>query len=651
MPTFSSRSWRWNCSCFVAWAVATVALPVQTRQSSIACCRGDKLRATTRRNSNIYADADSTLDVNLNFDNLLAFSIVPASTNPSNKFTKSFLEKAVHRLPSDPHTLVPTIDVRLLEANNGGRLSFRVPIPSQGTNDRILDDYCDGNRNDTTEEDSSTAVANQSVSFSEWNRWLSPYGMKSLRLVICECRVATDPGHTDASDESSSTAWTSEERIWSALEANLPSQLPWEIYESFGNTVPEHTATRQTKDGNDISEEAPSHQKNPQIHPTRFDVTCRRWSTFRCLSKDEFSSTRTKATLRKLLLRKYGCLEQPRDPESAAAHASGSNRPLQDCDFHLLMYGADNTLRLEWTMLAPPTTKKFSNEDYLPKPGCKRVEAWMLMRDLRDGVLARAASCNKNEEVIVLDPLCGKATFLVEAATTWGIENSTPMNGANTNDDRASVSFIGVDASSQQLEDAAENVEAVAEALGGDCTIELRQGDSRDLSRLGFGDGSVAAIATCPPFGRQFFSLGDDAAERRAASDGGATKRTNEALQASYRDWLREWTRVLDPHHGRIALLVDVDHQAEALAAIRATGSLRVRVLREPFRLGRLKATVIVADADPNNKADDGGCNSSGVLKRFPWEGTAKEARAEWSRLRTESLQELVPYTNTLRNC
>jgi len=581
--------------------------------------------------------------------------------------------------------------------------------------------------------------------------------MKSVRLVVCECRITAPTPNDD--DKASS----SEDLLWNTLEANLPSRLPWKIYESFGNTLPTTTniianrttntnAAIRTKGNNEKEEEEtlsskrrkPQPEASPPQQTTqpRLNVSCRRWASFGALSRDEFSSTRTKAVLRQLLLQKYkhqykhkhDADQNQNNPDDRDQNKQGDQHQhppllLPDCEFTLLLYGGggdddgnDNgngngMMRLEWTMLVPPKAKKFSDMDYLPKPGCKRVEAWMLMRNLQDLVLRevskrktttttssgehkRSSSSNNNSnngnEVVVLDPLCGKATFLVEGATTWNLEDQqSPLtageNASNDHDkdnDRVSISFVGIDASEAQLEDASRNVEAVADALGTTnngngtssksnskggtrrtcgSTISLYQGDSRNLSRLGFEDGSVTAIATCPPFGRQFFALENDkAVENNSAgstNNANDTKKENvdndndneKALATSYKEWLHEWTRVLDPNNGRIALLVDVDHQKEALAAIHATNSLRVTVLRDPFRLGRLRATVIVADVDVNADASsslevvtEGTIHtSSAPLTRFPWEGTAKLARAEWTRLRTASLQELVPYTSS----
>lgn len=528
----------------------------------------------------------------------LAFSVVPASTNPSNKFTKQLLEDIL------PNKLSAT-DTQLLDENNGGRLSF--------------------------------CISTETLNGLSLGQQFSPYGVKSLRLVVCECELPTDIGDNISHDTNALPS--RQDAILEILELNLPHpKLPWKIYnDCFGNT---HSTY-----------EFESHR------PNNLQVSCRRWASSCAISKKEFSSTNMKHALRRLLLRKY--------------HSKKSLQRLDDCEFTLLLF--KNRLRLEWTVLVPPKSKKFTNADYLPKPGCKRVEAWMLMKNLEQTVrweITKRNAKNKNrvdkDEVIVLDPLCGKATFLVEAATTWNV-------GANGG---VPVSFVGVDASIEQLRDAQLNVDAVTDIpeMGGNsaesrnksstnsCTlltkrqtndrtsnICLYEGDSRDLSL--FGDGSVSAIATCPPFGRQFFAL-----EKSEDSEDVHTKINPEiSLSSSYRDWLREWTRILNPQNGRIALLVDVDHQKEALDAIAATGCLRVTVVREPFRLGRVRATVIVADTKKPERSTANTKNGAtktifpDPLSRFPWEGITKESRAEWTRLRVASLQGLEPYSKVQR--
>jgi hypothetical protein len=562
---------------------------------------------------------------NKNPNKWLTFSIVPASANPSNKFTKQLLEDI---LPNQLHAT----DAKLLDESNGGRLTFRVPAPLQNDND----------------------VTTDAPKLLEWARLLSPYGVKSLRLVVCDCSVlATPENENDNDTKPSPSPPDREDFVLKTLEANLPRpELPWKIYrESFGNTP-----------------RSPSSTGNRGGQLANFDVSCRRWSSSRAIPKKEFSSIRMRHSLRRLLLETYHPFDDRQTP-------SGSL--LDDCEFTLLLF--DDRLRLEWAVLVPPKSKKFAETDYLPKPGCKRVEAWMLMKNLEETVLRGICerretilrngnddSSNSNEnDVIVLDPLCGKATFLVEAATTWNM-------GV---DDGDSVSFVGIDACDAQLRDARRNLDAVtdneddgnsgressvrsAKNVGAlitrrsshdqKSTIALYKGDSRDLSLLGFDDGSVVAIATCPPFGRQFFALDNDDGNDPNASNSNHQNPNEDILAASYRDWLREWVRVLHPQIGRIVLLVDVDHEEEALEAIAATKSLRVTVVREPFRLGRVRATVIVADAmTPHNNDDEDTTKEllSVPLARFPWEGTTKEARAEWTRLRAASLEELEPYT------
>jgi SAM-dependent methyltransferase len=254
----------------------------------------------------------------------------------------------------------------------------------------------------------------------------------------------------------------------------------------------------------------------------------------------------------------------------------------------------------------------------LPRPGFKRVEAWMLVQaavasrhlDGDDGGDRSNPAkidhhATNTRPTLVLDPLCGKGTFLVEFVTTM-----RALDG-NTNQTK----FLGVDQSETQLQDALLNLDATG------CTdqVSLKQGDARNLHWLE--DDSVAVILTCPPFGRQF-SRGSD-------------------LNVLYREWIDEWARVLDPHCGRMALLVDIDHEEDALAAIRgANRKLKVVVHREPFRLGRLQATVIVAQRFMRNTR-----YRPSPQKRFAWESDAKESRAEWARLRAARLQQLVPYT------
>ena len=288
------------------------------KRVSFALC--STIETATDGNNDSIANNDGRKKV-------LTFSIVPASTNPSNKFTMQLLEDV---LP----TQLYAIDARLLDENNGGRLTFSV----QAESDRI----------------------NSSLSLggSTWSRILSPYGVKSLRVVVCECDIPATLGSGEGNNGKTSPLPTDrQDVILETLEANLSREdLPWGIFHDlFGNV---------SKD--------PLSQENRSEQPTNLEVSCRRWASSSAISKSEFSSTNMKHALKQILLRNYHRNEK---------FPQGIN----DCEFTLLLY--QNKLRLEWTVLVPPKSKRFSEADYLPKPGCKRVEAWMLMKNLEETIL------------------------------------------------------------------------------------------------------------------------------------------------------------------------------------------------------------------------------------------------------------------------
>lgn len=104
----------------------------------------------------------------------------------------------------------------------------------------------------------------------------------------------------------------------------------------------------------------------------------------------------------------------------------------------------------------------------LPKPGFKRVDSF---------ALAKALQIRVRDDV--LHPMCGRETFLVEEATFW-----------------PDAICEGIDASSDQLQDAQMNVNAAK------ARVDLLQGDARDLRHIK--DSSIDWILRCRPFGRQF---------------------------------------------------------------------------------------------------------------------------------------------------
>lgn len=398
----------------------------------------------------------------------------------------------------------------------------------------------------------------ESAPIEQWSSVLSPTSIKSLRVVVGQIQGQSPE--------------TTQDEIMSKLLEALPENLPWDLYTQFGNK-PVSRAKR-----------APSND----VESAKLDVSCRRWASF-CIPKAHVSTTSLKQQLKRAIIEKWGG-----DPLVARTH----------CEFSLLLL--EDKCWLEWTLLVPPSAAAILD---LPRPGCKRVEAWMLVESCRDKILNSAHRSDATTPVVVMDPLCGKGTYLVEAATTLPL-STLPR----------SVSFVGVDMSPAQLVDAAVNVERT------NCgkTVVLREGDSRDMTWQP--DGSVHIILTCPPFGRQFGRESD--------------------LPSLYREWMKEWTRVLDPHGGQMALLVDVDHEDVALAAIRETNRLQVKIHRDPFRLGRLKATVIVSEMSSAQTVGQEQVQlQPSPMRRFIWESNAKESRAEWARLRAETLQALVPYT------
>ena len=101
---------------------------------------------------------------------------------------------------------------------------------------------------------------------------------------------------------------------------------------------------------------------------------------------------------------------------------------------------------------------------------------------------------------------------------------------------------------------------------------------------------------------------------------------TDNNLAHFYQACLTEWMRVLVTG-GRLAILIDVDNVATMMQAMQVTGSLRIQVHREPFRLGRLQATVIVAViCDDRMMMIDSGSATMWVEPStvLPWEGDGR---------------------------
>lgn len=361
------------------------------------------------------------------------------------------------------------------------------------------------------------------ASHTQWPAVLST--ARSLRWVVAECQNEVTP-----TDDAASVA--------AKLEAHLDhisQEDILDVYESFGNVL--------SADNDKMT----------------FDLSCKRWAS--CVIP-HISTVALSHALRRVVAQQYDWKPHRR----------------ADLSFHVILHDTSCVLELILWVPAAYTAE-------LPSPGCKRVEAWMLVQ-----------SAQIQDGDTVLDPLCGKGTFLVEAAAVATTDQV----------------FMGVDQSPQQLADARQNVQATSSQD----RVELRQGDARCLDFLE--NDSVDVILTCPPFGRQF---GHDIA----------------SLDAFYRQCLAEWTRVLAPH-GRLAILIDVPNAAAMIRALQDDHVWQLQVHRQAFRLGRLQATVLVAVKRTDRQPL---LPPATVL---PWEGRTPLTRAAWSRLRAASLPNLVPY-------
>lgn len=400
-------------------------------------------------------------------------------------------------------------------------------------------------------------------SYAEWPKVLTT--AKSIRWIVLELN------HNDNDDDDhnfqlspTETETMIADKVYSALlQKHVTKDNILQVFHAFGNNE---------NDGDD-------NEKTDGRRVPTFNLSCRRWDCS-IIPKESLSTTTLSHQLRGVVAHTFDW-----EPYRRQVHES-TRRGGADLEFQFVLSGKGGFLEL---VLLVPT--KFALHQDLPKPGCKRVEAWMLVE-----------TCDIQEGQVVLDPLCGKATFLVEAATTTAVMSC----GTKTR-------YIGVDKSADQLRDARENVQET-----GATRIELNQGDARKLDFLP--NDSVDVILTCPPFGKQFGSEIMD-------------------LAVFYQECLHEWTRVCK---GRFVILIDTENAETMIQAIRDTGVLQLDVHREPFRLGRLSATVLVATrAVSTIKANE-------PLTILPWEGSRPLTRAGWTRLRAATLPSLVPYSSSL---
>ena len=111
-----------------------------------------------------------------------------------------------------------------------------------------------------------------------------------------------------------------------------------------------------------------------------------------------------------------------------------------DIEIHILLDGSRLTVEI------PVLVRPLAAEE-LPKPGFKRVESF---------IMAKAAQIGPGDTV--LDPMCGRGAFLVEAAMFW-----------------PDAIYEGVDSSDEQLMDAKANIQVAR------VNVQVHKGDARRL--------------------------------------------------------------------------------------------------------------------------------------------------------------------------
>lgn len=298
-----------------------------------------------------------------------------------------------------------------------------------------------------------------------------------------------------------------------------------------------------------------------------FTISCQKWSTFLF---PQVSSTQMCHEMSNVFREEYGW-------NRIMKKKTASTITYQ---FHLLLFGSSAILELV-TFVAPPKT--FLN---LPNPGFRRLESF---------VVVKAANILPGDTV--LDPMCGKATFLIEAWTH-----------------HPTSTFYGIDLSHEQLQDAIENCQAAAASDA----IHLTLGDACDLL-MGYGDDTVDKIITCPPFGRQF------------------------AETVPPKKLLKEWSRVLKAETGRMVLLLSKDSIQKWIEAVISLPLLNIECRRVPFSLGpNLDVSMLVI-----SKVKQPLPKQRRIYPRLlDWEiGMKEKGRGLWAKQRSQSLPSLVPYS------
>jgi hypothetical protein len=235
----------------------------------------------------------------------------------------------------------------------------------------------------------------------------------------------------------------------------------------------------------------------------------------------------------------------------------------------------------------------------------KRIESF---------IVARAADIQPGD--CILDPMCGRATFLVEAAKYWPL---TYVAGRSDSTGCLAAHYFGVDSSIPHLQHAKMNADST-------CTIlELRQGSPFSLP---YADFSMDKIITCLPFARS----------------------TN-----YYRGLLQEWSRVLKQHpttSGKMILVIDQPTLDRLVEVVHSVAGCSVAFVRSSFTWGNDRAAIVVVER--NGKTGTNLSSRGYPQGMFEWEaihGRSEDKllgssmdRSNWIALRSRTYPPMVPF-------
>ncbi|CAE7947087.1 Thumpd2, partial [Symbiodinium sp. KB8] len=203
--------------------------------------------------------------------------------------------------------------------------------------------------------------------------------------------------------------------------------------------------------------------------------------------------------------------------------------------------------------------------------------------------LARSAELKQGDRV--LDPMCGKAVILVEAALSW-----------------PNCHYIGVDLDASQLSGARSNAQ-LAQATG--ARLDLLMGDAQ---RLPLPDRSVDVVICDIPFGRQY----------------GTIEGCRDSL---YKAVLKEFDRVVrSDADGRLILISSLEQEPWVLEAanLHSAQAPWLCYARRELKLGFLDASIIVLRRRQPGR--DSATGLPELAKRLWWETSA--GRGDWASLK-----------------